>query len=377
LPILSAWLVLATPDSPLFLTDALALYASVRALETPPRSRSALGWWLASGAALALGLASKLLAILLPFGLVLALLSRRELRGRLAEPGLYAGALLAALMVGPVSAVSASIATRFQLHHGLGRSNGSALWQGLDFVTGQAGMAGGILFVLLAIAVVRSLGRSADAPRYALAVVALSTFAVFAISSLRHRVEANWPLPAYLPALVLLATMDAGERWRRWVRAGIGVGGGIVAVGYLQMLTPVLPFGEELVRRGHGWDEVAERVTERRASHTWVAGNTYQDAAELAFQLADHPRVFALNLRSRDNQYSAWPGFPDLARVGDDLIFVLADRHDLPPAVADLQRHFVRVRLVDSIGPTPHLLEVPARRIWLMEDWRGSWPERD
>jgi hypothetical protein len=112
----------------------------------------------------------------------------------------------------------------------------------------------------------------------------------------------------------------------------------------------------------------------RESPRTWVAGNTYQDASKLAFHLPDHPRVFALNLRSRDNQYSAWPGFPDLARRGDDLVFLLADRRDPPAAVSDLSHHFGRVRVVDSIAPTAERPEVPSRRVWLLEDWRGSWP---
>jgi hypothetical protein len=241
--------------------------------------------------------------------------------------------------------------------------------------------AGGILFVLLSIAVARSLGRSAEPLRFVLAVVALSTFAIFAVSSLRHRVEANWPLPAYMPAVVLLASAPGDGRWRQWVRAGITLGGGMVALGYLQMLTPVLPFREELIRRGHGWDWVAQRVSNLRGPASslggrriWLAGNTYQDASKLAFQLPDHPDVFALNLRSRKNQYSIWPGFPDLAHPGDHLVFVLSNRRDSPGPVSDLEPYFARARVVDSTGPTAERPEVPPRRIWLLEDWRGGWP---
>jgi len=374
LPILSLWLLLATPDCALFLADGLALYGVVRALEAAPGSASALVWWVAGGAGLALGLASKLLAIILPLGILLALISRPDLRRRLAEPGPYLGCLLAALIVGPVAANS-SASSAFQLHHGLGRSHGAPLFQELDFVAGQVGMAGGILFVLLATAAARTLTRLADPRRYVLAVVAASTFAVFAASSIRHRVEANWPLPAYLPAVVLLAATAEDGRWRRWVHAGVALGAGLVTVAYLQMLTPVLPFHEELIRRGHGWDELAQRVAQLRTSRTWVAGNTYQDASELAFHLADHPRVFALNLRSRANQYSVWPGFPDLAHRGDDMVFVLADRHDPPVSISDLQPYFAQVRVVDSTGPTEQRPEVPTRRIWLLADWRGSWPK--
>jgi dolichyl-phosphate-mannose-protein mannosyltransferase len=381
LPILAVWLILATPDCPLFLANGLALYAAVRALEASPGSRPALGWWLASGAALGLGLMSKLLAALLPFGILLALLWRSDLRRRLAEPGPYLACLLAALIAVPTAVANRSAPVAFQLHHGLGGSRGSPLLRELDFIGGQVGMAGGILFVLLAIAVARSLRRSAEPLRFVLAVVALATLAVFAVSSLRHRVEANWPLPAYIPAVVLLASTPGGPRWRGWVRAGVTLGGGLVALAYLQMVTPVLPFPEEMIRRGHGWDYLTQRVSILRESTSsvsgrriWLAGNTYQDASKLAFQLPDHPRVFALNLRSRANQYSIWPGFPDLAHPGDDLVFVQSSRRDAPGPISDLRPCFARVRAVDSTGPTTERPEVPGRRIWLLENWLGGWP---
>jgi hypothetical protein len=382
LPIVAAWLLLATPDCPLFLADGLALYAVVRALEASPRSRPALGWWLAGGAALGLGLVSKLLALLLPLGVLLALLLRPDLRRRLAEPGPYLAALLAALLVVPSVVGNRSASPfAFQVHHGLGGSHGSPLLQELDFIGSQAGIAGGILFVLLVAAAARSLRRSAEPVRFVLGVVALSTLAVFAVSALRHRVEANWPLPAYIPAVGLLASASGGRRWRRWVRTGVTLGGAMVSLGYLQMLTPVLPFQEQLIRRGHGWEYVAQRVRILRQSpptvtggRIWLAGNTYQDASKLAFQLPDHPRVFALNLRSRQNQYSIWPGFPAVAHPGDDLVFVLGNRRDLPGPVSDLLGCFARARLVDSTGPTAERPEVPTRRIWVLEDWLGSWP---
>jgi 4-amino-4-deoxy-L-arabinose transferase-like glycosyltransferase len=383
LPIIAAWLILATPDCPLFLANGLALYTSVRALEAAPGSRPALAWWLASGAALGFGLLSKLLAILLPFGIVVALLARPDLRRRLAEPGPYLACLLAALIVLPTALGNPSAPLDFQLRHGLGASRGSPLLRELDFVSGQAAIAGGILFVLLAIAVVRSLRRSAEPLRFVLAVAALLTVGIFAVSSLRHRVEANWPLPAYMPAVVLLASFPGGPRWRRWLRGGITLGIAMVALTYLQMVTPLVPFQEEMIRRGHGWDDVAHRVSVLRASispangrRIWLAGNTYQDASKLDFLLSDHPGVFAINLRSRQNQYSVWPGFPELAHPGDDLVYVLGNRPDFPGPISDLHPYFARMRVVDSTGPTAQRPEVPRRRLWLLEDWRGGWPER-
>jgi hypothetical protein len=382
LPILAVWLLLATPDCPLFLTNGLALYATVRALDAPPESRRALRWWLVSGAGLGLGLLSKLLALALPLGVLLALLSRRDLRRHLAEPGPYLALLLAGLMVLPSVLLNPASPVAFQLHHGFGGSHHSPLLQELDFLGGQFGMAGGILFVLLALAVAASLRRSAEPVRYVLAVVAATTFGIFAISALSHRVEANWPLPAYMPALVLLASHPGEGRWRRWVHAGMIVGASAVALAYLEMVTPVWPQSEEMIRRGHGWDHVAKRVRRflgppysARGGRIWLAGNTYQDASELAFHLPDHPVVFALNQGSRSNQYSFWPGFPERAHPGDDLILVLGKRPESPGPIGDLRSYFARVQLVDSAGPDAQRREIPQRRVWWLRDWQGGWPE--
>ena len=74
----------------------------------------------------------------------------------------------------------------------------------------------------------------------------------------------------------------------------------------------------------------------------WVAANRYQDAAELAFNLPGQPEVFSLNFGGRDNQYRYWPGFPDRAQPGDDLLLVLADRSDgsADPAITALAAAF-------------------------------------
>src|ERR1700675_1055877 len=44
MPIIAGWLVLATPDNPLFVTNALALLAMIRAPKKATRSRTGLTW---------------------------------------------------------------------------------------------------------------------------------------------------------------------------------------------------------------------------------------------------------------------------------------------------------------------------------------------
>jgi hypothetical protein len=105
-----------------------------------------------------------------------------------------------------------------------------------------------------------------------------------------------------------------------------------------------------------------------------VAGNRFQDASQLAFHLPDHPTVFSPNLGERSNQYSWWPGFPDLARPGDHLVFLLVSFAEEPYAVQQLAPHFNRVTRGERVMATPERRDLPQRQIWVLEGWRGTWP---
>src|SRR5262249_23010074 len=86
LPLASAGLVLATPDSALLAATAVSLYCVVRALEPVPEARR---WWVAAGVALGAAFLSKYTAVLLPLGVVAAFVSRPSLRVWLRRPGPY------------------------------------------------------------------------------------------------------------------------------------------------------------------------------------------------------------------------------------------------------------------------------------------------
>ncbi len=107
----------------------------------------------------------------------------------------------------------------FQVRHGLSAPQGSALvaaWKHEgDFFGGQAALASPILFVMMAIAVGdRSTRRRRTRSDSCSAIVALVSFAFFVYSAFRQRVEPNWPAPAYIPAIVLLATIVVRTRRR-------------------------------------------------------------------------------------------------------------------------------------------------------------------
>ncbi|HEY9426756.1 MAG TPA: hypothetical protein VIR34_06345, partial [Gemmatimonadaceae bacterium] len=195
--------------------------------------------------------------------------------------------------------------------------------------------------------------------------------------------EPNWQAMAYVPAIALLAAYSGGLPWRRWLGAACALGAMMVAVVYLQSMSPFLPLGagHDPAARGAGWNVLAARMhaaapqddqSDGAPSRVWFAGNRYQDASEIAFHLPGHPTVFSLNIASRPNEYDLWPSFAERARPGDDLVVAV-----IPPApgrpdtvIAALRPHFTNVERVSTVRLSDDAALV--RDVWVMEGWRGE-----
>lgn len=399
MPLAATGLVLATPDAPLMAATGAGMYAVIRAVQSPLRSRASLGWWSLAGLALGAAFTSKYTSILLPIGVVVAIIASAHLRSRLREPGPYVACVIATLVFAPVLAWNAAHEWRsftFQIEHGLGSHRGSALAREGELLGGQAGLATPILFVLMAAATWQSIRRRVPGTFTLLGIVAAVMWGFFVVSAWRKPVEANWPAPAYVPAAALLAATAAlrwGDRGRRWTRWGIGLALGLTAVVYAHTLFDVLPLlpRRDPIARAFGFDTMASGMDAARAARSaaaaaagttgavWLGVDRYQDASEAAFHLPDHPEVFSLNLGGRRNQYDFWPGFPDRAHPGDDLVLAVDDPEgEIHPAVQRLSPHFrntVRGELVELKRASDEP-PISVRRIWTLEGWNGGWPAR-
>ena len=388
MPLSAAGLVLATPDAPLLAAIAATTYALVRALEQEPRSRGSLVWWSWAGIALGIGVASKYTAVLFPVGVVIALATRVDLRRRLSEAGPYVATGLALLLFLPVVLWNAAhewVSFAFQLRHGLGGAAGSAINRELELIAGQLGLVSPILFGMICVAVARGATRNVAATERVLAIAAICVFAFFMYSATRRRVEANWPAIAYVPGVVLLVARAWTVRWNRWLRAGIALAALLTVVTYVNAFTPVLPVParRDPAARAHGWDDLARAVDKihgpRRpisSYRTWIAADRYQEASELAFHLPDNPETFALNLVTRANNYDLWPSFTERAYPRDGLILVVDDVAGGHPTVALLEPHFTRTQNVDTVTLSRDGDVTKYLRIWLLDGWRGTWPDR-
>lgn len=397
MPMAAAGLLLATPDAPLLAAFAVGTWALVRAVEKEAGSLSEIGWWSATGLALGAALLSKYTAVLLPAGAALGLLLDPRLRRRLLTPGPWIGLGLGLAAFSPIIMWNAELgwpSFAFQLDHGLGGGSSDAglvtrllgaVNRELEYLGGQLGLVSPILFVLMGIAALRALRAGVrgqgDSRQTVLSGIALVVFGAFALSALRRHVEPNWPAPAYVAGLVLLASAAWRDRGRRWLKWGSWLGAAVVAVIYVQALLPAIPIDarRDPIAQGHGWGSLAgetqdarTRLLEAGCPTVHVATNRYQEASQLAFHLPDHPAVFSLNVRRRSNQYAIWPGFEDTASVGDCLVFVDIDDGWARQIVADLT---VRFGATSEIGPTQRKRGrgvTADYRLWAFTGWTGD-----
>jgi hypothetical protein len=317
---------------------------------------------------------------------LIALATHPPLRRQLATPGPYLAVVLALLVFAPVIRWNAHhdwASFRFQLGHGFGGPRGVRLSREGDLIGGQLALVSPILFVMMAIAVARALQLAADPPRLLLGTIPLTVLAFFMTSALRRPTEANWPAPAYLAAIPLLASLEGGRRWRTWLAAGCALGALLSLAVYAQAVRPWLPIAatDDPTARGEGWSALAARVQAVRDdvspdATTWVAGQRYQEAAELAFHLRDHPEVFAIDVGDRPNEYRFWPRFRDRAHRDDALVLAAGvdDSTRPPPVITTLGPHFERVTSREIVTLARGSEVLTRRRIWLLEGWRGTWP---
>jgi 4-amino-4-deoxy-L-arabinose transferase-like glycosyltransferase len=405
MPIVAAGSVLATPDAPMLCAAAWAIYAVLRALGLPPRAQdpdspaqgsAAMKWWLIAGASMGLAMASKYTSILVPLSILAAFVAHAKLQNRFGQAGPYVAVAVAALVMVPVlswNALNDWVSFRFQLSHGLGTPRGGAMGalnRELELIGGQVGLVSPILFYFVARAVRDALRFSEEGFRLVLGLLATLPIVFFLYSATRRPVEANWPAIAWLSAVVLLATdLPHSPRMRLWLGRGIGLAAVLSAIVYIHVIVPVIPLPapRDQVAKAFGWDLVASTIERKIAQlqqsqgfgtgPVYIAAERYQDASEVAFNLTGRPRVYALNLTGRANQYDLWPQFQDIADLGATMILVLDDERDEPRVIRKLSCCFVRIDESEGVTLMRRSQVISRKRIWILTGKRDGWPVRD
>ena len=311
--------VLATPDIPLVLFWSLSLLLGYKAI-----FESSSASWMLLGLAAGLGFLSKYTFALFPLSLVVFLAVSREQRFWFGRWQPYAAACIALLVFMPNLVWNQRHGWHtvfFQVSHGLDKHASLHFDTFGDFIAGQLGVLSLFPFILLVWAMAFFFkSRPFKSRIFYLISFCIVPFGFFLIASLQKKVEANWAACAYVSGIILVSLFwenldpEKNRSIRRFTAASaaISVIAGAVILSHIQKPFLPLPPQNDPATQVRGWKELAKdidiirvRIDSRRAIP--VCANRYQEASLFGFYLPDHPKTFALNTGSRDNQYSLWP----------------------------------------------------------------------
>jgi 4-amino-4-deoxy-L-arabinose transferase-like glycosyltransferase len=267
----SAGAIIVTPDGPQGLFWALAVFCVYQAV-----SRRRNYWWYLTGASLGLGLFSKYTMILLAPCIFFFLLSSPEGRKWLTRKEPYLSFLIGLAIFSPVILWNAQndwMSFRFQLSHGLAVKKEVGLKYFGEYWAGQAGLVSPLMFLALLWAMAKSglVGFRLKKDHLLLLFwTSAPILLFFAYTSLRSKVEANWPALAYFSAVAALAGISSAE-WPNWKRGkrGFAWAASLTAflftfLAHLQPIYAVVPIPAAIdpTSQLHGWRALGERFKE-------------------------------------------------------------------------------------------------------------------
>ena len=343
---------------------ALALACLELAIEGP-----GLGWWLGFGILGGLGILSKYTGVFL-FPLAgLAFLSHPDLRPKLKSAGPWLALLLGVLSGIPIltwNAQNGWASAQHVLYIGGANPSRHSLASFPEFLGSQLGVATPILFILILqvwwdVWQRRRQGKL-SAQEWILWCCSFPLFLFFLCLSLRSKVAANWPAPAYFGSVLLVAaSLQRQQRLHsplaRWA---LILAFAMTVLLHWQVARPFLPISRSLSRldstsRVDGWKELAGHVETLRLNlpdKSFVGCKPYQIAAELGFYLPDHPQVLILQDRIINHQYRFWNRPED--HVGQDALLVVGESWE----VNEMMHRFDKVEPLEDFPVLRNGVEV-------------------
>jgi 4-amino-4-deoxy-L-arabinose transferase-like glycosyltransferase len=303
---------IVTPDTPACFFQSAALAAALGIFAPNTTGARHPMKWLMFGIAMGLALDSKYTSVLLGVAILLAMLSCAEGRRHFLTPWPWLAAVVTAAIFSPVIIWNARhhwASFRFQLWHGIGSGSASAWHNLVNYIGGQIAICTPVLLgVCLAALVIYWRRKSNPMHIRILLYAATVPLVFFGLSAIRRRVEANWPMFTYFPAIILFA-IYLSENWgrRRVAWAELAV---IVAL----VVTIVIHFPEAAwkisPRAGSpqwdnlfGWRDLAVRDVEPLRFDSPVFTADYEYASELSFYLPNQPEVRPLPDQARPTEF--------------------------------------------------------------------------
>jgi hypothetical protein len=291
LPAVSLSAFLISTDAVLIPCWAAALYCFIRACEEDDWR-----WWVATGAAVGLGLLAKYAMaywLVSAFGFILLLKDeRRHLRG------LLVALTVGLLIVAPNLWWNADHGFVTILHVRDNAQLGGSLFHPAalaKFVISQFGVFGPIMLTGLVALCIRPFRLSGARARL-LASFTWPTLLIALVISLLSRAEPNWAAPAYVSAVVLVVSAALARGWRRTLivsialhlAAAVAVFGGSEA---LAVSSIAVPAKYDPLHRLRGWRTLGDQVSQALAAHPGLKlmADDRELLAALIYYVHPHP----------------------------------------------------------------------------------------
>ncbi|MDX2224073.1 MAG: glycosyltransferase family 39 protein [Rhodospirillaceae bacterium] len=329
-------------DAPLLLAWTLALICLVRALGT-----GLWVWWAGLGLAVGVGLLAKYAMAFYVLGLVVFAGVCPQARRRLRAPGPALAAALAALVVAPNVAWNLANGWSTLRHTGDNIGLSFATFNPIgaaEFLAGQFGLMGPVLFAVFLATAVAALGRASrarwDEADALLLSFSLPILALILLEALIVRAHANWAATAYVAAVVFvcrrLLTTDGGA----WLRAGLAVNFALSAALFALVVADGMgaspPARLDPARKLRAWDQAGPWLRDLRHRHPGAVPLFDSRTDMAALMHAARPDAFdAVMWNPSGGVHNHFELVTDPNdRVGGDFIYI--NRHGGLVGVADL-----------------------------------------
>lgn len=372
--------VIISTDVPLFLYWAAALYAYLKALDS-----DAWGWWLAAGIASGLGLLTKYTMAIFAISVLLHLAITPGLRRHFRSPKLYLTAALAALVFAPNLIWNAQngwptlghTAQISGLEGGLNGGQHGLNWKSFgDFIAGQLGILGPVLFIawLVQLAAVR--GWIRDERYRLLACFALPFLGAITAQSLIGRANANWAAMAYVGGTIFVVARLIETQRMKLLIAALALNLIVTVVAYhFDALAQVAGIelnrkNDVLNKRVRGWREYGQALAARQAAvpDSILLGDARDLIAEARYYAG--PAGTAMlkwnPLHKADDYYAMSTTMAGLE--GRDFVFVSRDAA-LPDNTAG---RFEEITEIEPIHIAIHPDYALDFHVWRLRGWRGE-----
>ncbi|MBI3561372.1 MAG: glycosyltransferase family 39 protein [Gammaproteobacteria bacterium] len=311
--------------------------------------------WLTVGVTAGLGLLSKYTMIIFAPSALLFLALDKSQRRHLRNPWLYVAALIALLVFMP-NIIWNLHHHNPTLHHTLEISHLDHAWLQLDelavFILGQLGVFGIVSFMLLIAACVWYYRQPDQATVRPLSVFVLVYLGIIALQALLAGANANWAVPAYIMASMLVGNYLA-QHHRHKIFA-LAVGFNVLLVLPLYHFDAVLNlFGVELTRDNdayyviRGWRQLTTQLQPilKAYPQTTLLFDSRHEMAEVIYYLQPHPFT-AVKWNPKSEQHDQFDLATTLTdKQGRDFIYITSG--DTPSA--DMLKAFTRVEPLQSV----------------------------